>query len=70
MNRLLRGVRSFGGFWWSFLVGDTPELFVAVIAIVIAALFLRHHHIAAIIVLPAMAIVSLVGSAWHGRRSP
>ena len=29
--RLLKG---FGRFWWDFLVGDTPELFVAVVVIV------------------------------------
>jgi hypothetical protein len=25
-----RTARSFGSFWWDFLIGDTPELFVSV----------------------------------------
>jgi hypothetical protein len=62
-----RWARAFGSFWWDFLVGDTPELFVAVVAIVVVALLLRHHHTAAVIVLPAMAIASLVASALRGR---
>jgi hypothetical protein len=62
-----RWARAFGSFWWDFLVGDTPELFVAVVAIVVVALLLRHHHTAAVIVLPAMAIASLAASALRGR---
>jgi membrane protein implicated in regulation of membrane protease activity len=36
-------VSAFGRFWWDFLVGDTPELFVGVVAVlgVVAALSLR-----------------------------
>lgn len=26
--------RGFAVFWWEFLVGDTPELFIAVVALV------------------------------------
>jgi hypothetical protein len=69
MSRLRRGARSFADFWWDFLIGDTPELFVAVLAIVAVALLLRHHHLAAIIVLPAMTVVSLVASAYRGSRA-
>ncbi len=68
MNPLRRVARAFGSFWWDFLIGDTPELFVAVIVIIIAALVLRHHHVAAIVVLPAIAIISLLASAWRGRE--
>ena len=38
MNALRRGARIFGSFWWDFLVGDTPELFLAVVAVVVLAL--------------------------------
>ena len=67
MSTLGRGLRSFGRFWWEFLIGDTPELFVAVIAIVATALLLRHHHLAAVIVLPVMTIVFLLASILRGR---
>ncbi len=67
MRALGRGARSFGRFWWEFLIGDTPELFFAVLAIVAAALLLRNLRGVAVIVLPVMAIVSLVASAFRGR---
>ena len=64
-----RGAQAFGAFWWDFLIGDTPELFVAVLAVVAVALLLRHHHLAAVIVLPVMTVLSLVASAVRGRRT-
>jgi hypothetical protein len=67
MRTLRRGARSFVSFWWDFLVGDTPELFVATLVIVGTALLLRHHRLAAIIVLPVMAIAFLLISTLRGR---
>ena len=68
MNMLRRGARAFAHFWWDFLIGDTPELFVATLVIVGTALLLRHHRDVAIIILPAMAIVFLLLSVLRGRR--
>ena len=68
MRTLGRGLRSFGRFWWEFLIGDTPELFVAVIVIVATALLLRHHHLAAVIVLPVMTDRVPVGQHPSGPR--
>lgn len=64
---LARGLRAFGHFWWDFLVGDTPELFVAMLALVGLAFALRHDGTAAVVALPLLAAASLVGSAWRGR---
>ena len=36
----LRWLGAFGRFWWDFLIGDTPELFVGVV-VVLAVLCLR-----------------------------
>jgi hypothetical protein len=63
-----RGLRAFGLFWWDFLVGDTPELLIAVVVIVALALLLRHHHDVAIILLPIMTVLFLLASAFRGRR--
>lgn len=68
MSWLRRGTRAFAHFWWDFLIGDTPELFVATLVIVGTALLLRHHRAVAIIVLPVMAIVFLLLSVLQGRR--
>jgi hypothetical protein len=68
MKAVARGARAFGHFWWDFLVGDTPGLFVAVLVIVALALLLRHHRDVALVVLPALAVLSLVGSTLRGRQ--
>jgi hypothetical protein len=68
MTRIGRAARSFGKFWWDFLVGDAPEIASVVVAIVIAALLLRHHHLIAVVVLPIMAVAGLVLSVLHGRK--
>jgi hypothetical protein len=62
-----RGVAAFFRFWWDFLVGDTPELFVAMLVLVGVAFGLRHERVAAIVLLPLLAIVFLMASTWRGR---
>ncbi|MGH8982234.1 MAG: hypothetical protein ACRDWE_14650 [Acidimicrobiales bacterium] len=64
-----RGVKAFGAFWWDFLVGDTPELFVAMLVLVGIAFALHRDRVAAVILLPALAIVFLLASAWRGRAA-
>ena len=56
--RLLKG---FGMFWWDFLVGDTPELFIAVLLIigVITGLRGAGFNTAAVVALPVLAIFAL-----------
>jgi hypothetical protein len=52
-------------FWWDFLVGDTPELFVAALVIIgVVALLSEtwHANAAAVIVLPVLAITALTVS--------
>ena len=66
---LARWLRAVGRFWWDFLVGDTPELTVAALVVVAAAYALAPHRVAAIVVLPAIAVVAVVTSAARGRAS-
>ena len=57
--RLLKG---FGMFWWDFLVGDTPELFVATLVIIgVVALVSETWHAngAAVVALPTLAVLAL-----------
>ena len=57
--RLLKG---FGMFWWDFLVGDTPELFVAALVIIGAVALMSeawHANGAAVVVLPTLAVIAL-----------
>lgn len=67
-----RAVRGFAMFWWDFLIGDTPEIFVAVVAIVAAVALLSdrgHDNVAAEVVLPLLAVVALGASIWRAQRS-
>ncbi len=68
MNLIKRGLRSFGQFWWEFLIGDAPELFGATVVVVILALLLRHHGYVAYVVLPLTTIVLLVASTLRAAR--
>jgi len=68
VNRIGRGLRSFGRFWIDFLIGDTPEIFAAVLILIGAAYGLRHDRLVAVIVLPALAAAVLAASTWRGRR--
>jgi hypothetical protein len=56
--RLLKG---FAMFWWDFLVGDTPELFIAALLIigVIASLRGAGYNAIAVVALPVLAVLSL-----------
>jgi hypothetical protein len=69
VKALSRAVRAFGHFWWQFLVGDTPELALAVGAIVgLAFLVAGGTRIVGAILLPLVAAAFLFLSTYRGRR--
>jgi hypothetical protein len=66
-----RALRAFGRFWWEFLVGDTPELFVGVLAILgLVALVCRNQALRTVAaVLVPVAVVTLLSlSIWRAAR--
>ena len=65
-----RWARAFGRFWLDFLFGDSPVLFPATLVIVAVAFALRHHRLAAVIAVPVLVIVLIVGTAYLGRKKP
>ncbi len=64
---MLKALGAFGRFWKDFLIGDTPELFVGAPVVVGAAFVLRHHTVAAVVVLPLITIAFLSASVVRGR---
>lgn len=67
-----RLVKSFGQFWWDFLVGDTPEITVAVLLIVgVVALVAESFHANAVayVVTPLLVIVALALSLYRARKT-
>jgi hypothetical protein len=66
-----RLVIGFGRFWWDFLVGDTPEITVAVIVIVGVVALLRdvaHVNALAYVTLVVLSVAALALSAARARR--
>ena len=67
--RLLRG---FAMFWWDFLVGDTPELFVAtlvILGVTAVVSVAAHANGVAVVLLPILVILALSGSVARAVRS-
>jgi hypothetical protein len=68
---LVRFLRGFAIFWWDFLVGDTPELFVAIIAVlgVVSLLsVVAQFNVLAYIALPFLAAMTLGVSLYRTLR--
>lgn len=68
----VRLVKGFAMFWWDFLVGDTPEIFVAVLSIigVVALLSLvGHFNAAGVVALPVLASGALALSVRRAQRA-
>jgi len=68
MTAVTRALRAFGHFWWDFLVGDTPEVALAVGVIVGLAFLLAGQRVVGAILLPLVATVFLFVSTYRGRR--
>jgi hypothetical protein len=75
MNRrplVLRLLIGFARFWWDFLVGDTPELFVAALSVIGIIALLREVaglNAAAIVALPLLVVASLALSLYRAQRA-
>lgn len=68
MTAVRKGIVAFGRFWWDFLVGDTPELFLAVLAVIGLAFALHTERVAGIVIV-LVAVVAFLGvSTWRGRK--
>jgi len=70
-GRLGRIAKGFAMFWWDFLVGDTPEITVAVIVILgVVALVsvVAHANVVAYVSLPVLLVLALAASVDRARR--
>jgi len=69
---VLRLLIGFARFWWDFLIGDTPEIFVAALTVIGVIALLSEVagvNVAAIIALPLLVVVSLGISLYRAQRS-
>ena len=63
-----RFLSAFGRFWWEFLIGENPDAFIGTLLIVGAALLFRHERYVEDVLLPVLAVLVLVLSAYRGRQ--
>ena len=71
-NPAARMVAAFGRFWWEFLIGDTPELFVGAVLVVGLVALVCVDHAArtwAAYLLPVLVAGLLATSGWRAKRS-
>lgn len=64
MNRLTRGLRNFGAFWWDFIVGDDWVIAAGVIAALAATVALATSSFPAWCALP-IAVTFLLATSLH-----
>jgi hypothetical protein len=67
----VRWIRSFGAFWWDFLVGDTPEITVGVLVVLGSGALAVHQHAPRAVVIGIVplvtAVVLSVSVLWRAR---
>jgi hypothetical protein len=68
MTKLAAGLRSFGVFWWDFIIGEDWRIAAGVIAALGATAALS-STIAVWWLLPIAVVLLLVLSLWRGTRS-
>jgi len=70
-NPARRWTSAFGRFWWEFLVGDTPELLVGALVVVVAVGLAAHNGAAralTVIGLPVL-VIALLGASLAVARA-
>ena len=68
MNRISRGLRSFGAFWWDFIVGDDWRIAAGVVVALAATKLIASHDAPAWWLVPLVVVAVLVTSLHRGTR--
>ncbi len=64
----MRFIRSFGRFWWDFIVGDDWRIAAGLVLAVGLTSLLSHGGVNAWWLLPVAVAVLLAGSLWRATR--
>ncbi len=68
---VIRWTVAFGRFWWDFLIGDTPELFVGPVAVIVAVAVICLQpglRTAAAFLMPVLVTAVLLASVGRAAR--
>ncbi len=61
---ITRLVKAFLMFWWDFLVGDTPELFIGIVLILGILFLVPMHGITGPMVMVGLVVFTTAVSLW------
>ena len=64
----MRYLRSFGLFWWNFIVGDDWRVAAGLAVALLLTWLLARHGVTAWWLLPIAVALLLVGSVWRESR--
>jgi hypothetical protein len=66
----VKALRSFGAFWYDFIIGDDPVVAIGIVAGLAATAALVHYDVTAWWLLPATVALLLTGTLMRavGRR--
>ena len=64
----MRALRSFGAFWYDFVVGDDPAVAIGVVVGLAATALLAHNDLTAWWLLPATTALLLAGTLARAVR--
>jgi hypothetical protein len=64
----MKALRSFGAFWYDFIVGDDPWVAVGVVAGLAGTALLAHNDLTAWWLLPVLTAVFLAGTLTRAIR--
>jgi hypothetical protein len=64
----VRFLRSFGRFWWDFIVGDDWRIAVGIGLGLVLTWVLAHNGVNAWWLLPLAVALALAGSLWRATR--
>jgi hypothetical protein len=68
MKLIWRGIKGFGAFWVDFLIGDSPEIAVGVVIILVIGILLHSNAMLMAFVIPIAVISLLVFSLFLGKK--
>ena len=69
MNTVMKWLKSFGAFWYDFIIGDDPIVAAGVIVALGGTAALSHGDVTAWWLVPVMTLILLAASLTRAARS-
>lgn len=60
----MRAIKAFFMFWWEFLVGDTPEIFVGTVVVLLAVFVFPKGIVPKAVIMVLLVVATIAVSVW------